>query len=492
VDHLIRRKWVTFMPPLKALAEALEMEPPLTDAKLAELFAALRTTQERERGQAWHDCEAHREAIKKWLEQKVRLTKVRKLLQRHHQVAIPYSTLHRFAVAELEFGRRGQRSVRLVDGEPGQELQVDTGWVVTLTVGQKRIRKKAFIFTPNVSRYRFVYPIESETTETAIKACEAAWTFYGGVFAVLLPDNTKAIINKASSTSPQINELFLEYAQARGFAVDPARVRKPKDKGRVEKTVSYVRDDCFGGEVLTTLQAASTRALFWAEHEAGVTIHRTTKRRPKEHFESEERAHLRPAPTEPYDIPQWATVTVDKTQHVAAFEALYMLPETLRHATLRARADQQLVRFYHRNELVKLLPRAERGGRSFDKEDIPEHLRAYAMRDEAFLAEQARLHGEAIGDFADRLLEGPAPWTRMRQASALLGLVRRFGKARVERACRRALDAEMYNVDRLRRMLEQPAKHDNETKQEAQVIPIARYLRPSSTWAINKDKGETR
>jgi transposase len=176
-----------------ALAEALEMEPPLTDAKLAELFAALRTTQERERGQAWHDCEAHREAIKKWLEQKVRLTKVRKLLQRHHQVAIPYSTLHRFAVAELEFGRRGQRSVRLVDGEPGQELQVDTGWVVTLTVGQKRIRKKAFIFTPNVSRYRFVYPIESETTETAIKACEAAWTFYGGVFAVLLPDNTKAI-----------------------------------------------------------------------------------------------------------------------------------------------------------------------------------------------------------------------------------------------------------------------------------------------------------
>ena len=473
-----------------AAADELEMGPPVDEGKLSALFAALRTGQQRERGQAYRECEGKRDEIKALLDKRVRLTKVRKLLKRRHQIDVPYSTLHRFAVAELEFGRRGRRSVRLVDAAPGQELQVDTGWVVTLTVGDKAVRKKAFIFTPNLSRYRFVYPIEAETTDSAIKACEAAWEFYDGIFEVLLPDNTKAIIDKAHPTSPRINEAFLEYAQTRDFTVDPARVRKPKDKARVEKTVSYVRDDCFGGENIKSLEAAHTRALFWAEHEAGVTIHRTTGRRPKEHFGTEEHARLKAAPTEPYDIPLWATITVDQTQHVAAFGALYMLPQKLVGTRLRARADQQLVRFYHRRVLVKVLPRVGRGQRSFDKEDLPEHKRAYALRDERFLAEQARSHGEAIGDFADCLLEGPAPWTRMRRVSALLGLVRRFGKDRVNQSCRRAVAAQMHNVDRLRRMLEQPTSQDDDTP-AVRVVPIARYLRPATTWSIAKDEGET-
>jgi hypothetical protein len=74
---------------------------------------------------------------------------------------VPYSTLHRFAVQELGFGRKAA-TVPVADGEPGHELQVDTGWVLSLEpddTGVRR-RKKAFIFTPNVSRYRFVYPIE--------------------------------------------------------------------------------------------------------------------------------------------------------------------------------------------------------------------------------------------------------------------------------------------------------------------------------------------
>lgn len=475
-------------------AEELGIGPPIDDLKLAQIFAHLHASEAREKGKAYWDCQAKRAVIKKWLDKKVRLTKVRKLLKRVHKVDVPYSTLHRFAVAELGFGRRGKKSVRLVDAVPGQELQIDTGWVVTLTIGGREIRKKAFIFTPNVSRYRFVYPIESETPRAAIEACEAAWEFYGGIFAVLLPDNTKAIIKEASATSPKVNDLFLEYAQTRDITVDPARVGKPQDKARVEKTVSFVRDDCFGGEVLGSIAASRVRALFWCEHEAGLKPHGTTKRRPKEHFEAEERTHLSPAPTETYDIPSWATVTVDKTQHVAAFGALYMLPETMRHETLRARADEKLVRFYNRNVLVKILPRVARGQRSFDKEDIPEEKRAYALRDESILAEQARSYSEAIGDFADRLLEGPAPWTRMRQVSSLLNMVRRFGSDRVEQTCRRALAAEMHQIDRLRRMLEQAADNDSddETKRVARIIPIARYLRPASTWAIDKKDGEPR
>ena len=79
--------------------------------------------------------------------------------------------------------------------------------------------------------------------KSAIEACEAAWVFYGGIFRTLLPDNTSAIIHKADPLYPRIVDGFLEYAQARGFQIDPARVRHPKDKGRVERAVPHVRDD---------------------------------------------------------------------------------------------------------------------------------------------------------------------------------------------------------------------------------------------------------
>jgi transposase len=83
---------------------------------------------------------------------------------------------------------------------------------------------------------------------------------FGGVFRVLLPDNTKAIMQTANPLDPIINPTFLEYAQARGFHVDRARARHPRDKARVERTVPSVREDCFAGERLRDLDAARAHA----------------------------------------------------------------------------------------------------------------------------------------------------------------------------------------------------------------------------------------
>jgi transposase len=79
-----------------------------------------------------------------------------------------------------------------------------------------------------VSRHRFVYPSLRETTLDAIEACEAARAFFGGVFGVLIPDNTKAIVQKPDLLDPVFTPAFLEYSQARGFVIDPTRVRSPK------------------------------------------------------------------------------------------------------------------------------------------------------------------------------------------------------------------------------------------------------------------------
>ena len=172
-------------------------ETSLTEERVGAVLTAL-TAGGRPRGESWATCVAHRKRIEELLGQTVRLSKVRRLLAREG-VALPYSTLHRYAVEELGFGRTAP-TLPVADGAAGAELQVDTGWVVTLTeAGGKTRRIRAWIFTPGVSRYRFVWPIERETTESAIEACEAAWSFYGGVFRVLVPDNTKVSSRPAKS-----------------------------------------------------------------------------------------------------------------------------------------------------------------------------------------------------------------------------------------------------------------------------------------------------
>jgi hypothetical protein len=99
-------------------------------------------------------------------------------------------------------------------------------------------------------------------------------------------------------------------------------------------------------------------------------------------------------------------------------------------------------------------PRQRPGGRSTDPADLPEGVRAYATRDTAYLRSVAAGHGAAIGTYAARLLESPLPWTKMRAVYRLLGLVRRYGAARVNTACERALALDVVDMTRIARMLE--------------------------------------
>jgi len=456
----------------------------LTDERLGAILAVIKTCPERVRGEAWVRCEEQRAFIAEKLKERVRLSKVRKLLARRG-VIVPYPTLHRFAVAELDFGR-GAPTIPVDDGEPGKELQLDTGWMTLLEPDEhgKRRRFRAWIFTAVVSRHRFVYPTFRETTLDAIEACEAAWAFFGGVFGVLIPDNTKSIVQKADPLEPLFTPAFLEYSQARGFVIDPTRVRSPKDKGRVERAVQPTRDDCFGGEQLRTIEDARRRGVQWCLTEYGMRRQSTTRRLPLEHFDAEEKAHLLPAPTAPYEVPLWCDPKVHRDQHAQVAQALYSLPRHLLGKRLRARADRTTVRFYDKGQLVKTHPRQPPGKRSTDAADFPPEQLAYARRDVAFLERQACAHGVSVGALARRILDGPLPWTRMRRVFALLGLCRRYGDARVDETCALALAADMVDVHRLTRMLKLGAPEPPTPPEPPRVIPLCRYLRPPKQYAL--------
>lgn len=475
----------------QALGLSLAQGPEgLTEELLARILTTLKEVPGRPRGQSRDLCAQHRAFIEGQLKNRVRLSKIGKLLRREG-VAIPYATLYRYAAAELGFGQAAV-TVPVADCGPGEEVQLDTGWMTHLEqdLFGKRRRFKAWIFTAVLSRHRFVYPVARETTESAIEACEAAWEFFGGVFKTVIPDNTKAIVQEADSLAPRLNPAFLEYAQARGFTIDTARVRHPKDKARVERTVPTVRDDCFAGERLQTIEQARERGRTWCMTDYGVRRHSRTQRCPLEHFEAVEKPALIPAPVAAYDIPLWVDAKVARDHLAQVARALYSLPTLLIGKKLRVRADKSLVRFYDNGQLVKTHARQPPGGKAIDPTDFPAEKAAYAMRDLDFLKRQAKSHGDAVGRFAEGLLDVQLPWTRMRRVYALLGLTRRYGAARVEDACKDAVAQEMFDVHRLERMIRLNLKPELPTT-TSRVIPIARYLRPSTQFALTlKTEGE--
>src|SRR5262249_54937623 len=87
----------------------------------------------------------------------------------------------------------------------------------------------------------YVYLTFPQTTAAVIAGCEAAWAFFGGMFKVIVPDNLKPVVDGADRLEPRWNREWLEYAQARGLAVDPARGGSPQDKPRVAYCTSSER-----------------------------------------------------------------------------------------------------------------------------------------------------------------------------------------------------------------------------------------------------------
>lgn len=470
------------------VAKELGVEPsePLSDEAVREVAMRVQTRPAPPPSDVRQALEAVRPRVEHWLAQDKPLTLVRvhELLARDG-VAISYTTLRRWAHVELGWHERTP-TVLLDDPPPGEEAQVDFGLMGYVTAaGGHRRKLWVLIVTLPMSRYQFVWPTFLQTTEALCEGLDAAWRFFGGVAKRVVLDNTSAAIVRANPTDPGIHPSFLEYAQARGFFVDPARVRHPRDKGRVENQVPFVRERWFAGESFSDdLSVLRVLAEQWCRDVAGTRIHGTTRRVPREVFESEERAHLLAAPDAPFDVPRWTDVKVHPDHHVQVARSLYSVPTAYIGRTLRARLDKKTLRLYLRGELVKFHARVAPGKRSTDVNDYPIGKAPYATRDISSLLDRSRELGEHVGLYAERLLSGMLPWTKMRQAYGLLRLCKRYGAERVDALCARALGFDVVDVPRIERMLKQ-TRCNEEAAPNGKVVslPTSRFARDPSAFA---------
>ena len=148
---------------------------------------------------------ANNDQLKAWLVgDKLTVEKAHELLDRRGVVGAgaDASPLRPRGAGVSRANRR--TTVRVADGEPGAELQVDFGQMGLLpdpATGRRRVCW-ALIFTRVTRRHCYVWLSFRQTTERVIAGFEAAWGFFGGVFQIVIPDNMSAIVDKAEPSSP--------------------------------------------------------------------------------------------------------------------------------------------------------------------------------------------------------------------------------------------------------------------------------------------------
>ena len=217
---------------------------------------------------------------------------------------------------------------------------------------------------------------------------------------------------------------------------------------------------------------------------AGLRIHGTTRRKPLQVFQDEERQALLPWDGDAYEIADWREAKVHQDHHIQCLQALYSVPSSLCPPGQRVevRVDSKLVRIYHRGQLIKTHLRQPRGGRSTDTADYPAELSAYTTRAPDGIKASAKDLGPAVAEFAERLFDGLLPWARVRQGHKLLRLGERYTPQRLDAACRRALEVDLIDVRRLERILVQ-ALEEEPTPQVPLPLTQGRFARPGSVFA---------
>ncbi|MCL0095931.1 hypothetical protein M1O52_05405 [Dehalococcoidia bacterium] len=150
------------------------------------------------------------------------------------------------------------------------------------------------------------------------------------------------------------------------------------------------------------------------------------------------------------------------------------------------RGDSKLVKLYRKGQLVKVHPRQPSGGRSTDLDDYPPERTAYTLRSPNYLRQECRKMGEAAGAFADELLSGPTPWSKLRQAFKLLRMGEKYTPTRLNAACEKALAVDLIDVRRLERILVEALEEEAAT---AAPVPPGRFAHPGYVFAISRDNG---
>lgn len=396
----------------------------------------------------------HDEKIRQWTDDGIQATTMFQALVNQFGFTGSYSSVRR-RVRQIR--QSTPRATCMLEFSPGDAAQVDFGKGPTITdvFTNAVIKTWIFVMTLCFSRHMYAEVVSDQTVETWLACHRRAFEFFNGVVSRLIIDNPKCAITRACYTDPDVQRSYGEVAQGYSFLISPCPVADPRKKGRVESGVKYVKNNFVPLRNFRTLADANEQISHWVLQVAGNRIHGTTRERPLTLFAASEKAFLKPLPDVPVQIARWTRLKVHGNCHVQFEKAYYSAPFRLVHQQVFLRATDTTVKLYLDNKLVATHPRLKRPGqRSTVDEHMPPEALAYKKQDPQWYLKQA----EAIGPDCHRLIRrlfAHRVLDNLRAAQGVIRLTKKYGPARLEAACTRALHFDNVKYRTVKSILQQ-------------------------------------
>jgi len=382
--------------------------------------------------------ETYRSLVERWSAEGVSGVVIHAALRRERGYTGSYSSVYRMLRA-LGRSRLPAATVPLLF-PPAEAAQVDFGAGPLLTDAVGKLRRTwCFVMTLCFSRHQYVEFVFDQSVATWLGCHRRAFEWFAAVPARVIIDNPKCAITRACARDPIVQRAYAECAEGYGFKIDPCPPADPQKKGIVEAGVKYVKGNFLPTREFRDLSDLNGQARRWVLEEAGVRIHGTTHEPPLERF-ARERPLMQPLPPIAPDLGVWAAARVHRDCHVQFEKSLYSVPFTLIGQRLWLRATDTSVSIYQDYRLIAQHLRAPAiGTRRTVREHLPPEAQAFFLRDRHWCAHQAAQIGPACAELiatllADRIVE------RLRAAQGVIRLATQYDPARVEAACRRALE----------------------------------------------------
>lgn len=318
---------------------------------------------------------------------------------------------------------------------------------------------EVYIAVLGYSQMTYVQAVASQGKEDFLGASENALHYFGGVPKVLIPDNLKSAVTKASKYEADLNTDFADFANHYQASVLPARSYKPRDKALVEKAVSIVYSRVYAPlrnrMFYSLVQLNEAISVLLEKHNDTAFQQALHSRREK--FEQEEKALLTPLASERYALKKFKSITVMKNAHVHLSEDKHYYSVPFRYIGKKVKmiySSAQVAVFYNKQRIAFHQRDVRPFGYTTVKEHLPStHQFVAEWNPEKFLAWAAGIH-PIVKDYIQAILESKTyPEQAYRSCVGILSQEKKVGRQRLIDAIERATHYGAYNYKIIDRIL---------------------------------------
>jgi transposase len=268
--------------------------------------------------------------------------------------------------------------------------------------------------------------------------------FWGASPRLLVPDNLKSAVHKASFYDPEVNRSYGAMATHYGIGILPARPRRPRDKAAVEAGVRFAQS-----YILGRLRNVTFFSLAECNAAVAVAVERMNSREMRrlgtsrrQLFEAIERPVMRALPQHDFEYAEWHLARVGINYHVEVQGFFYSVPHALIREQVDTRATQRTVEVFHRGKRVAAHARRYGGPRHGT---LPEHMPSAHRRYAEWTPERLQRDARGIGPATEALIiavlaRRPHPEQGFRTCLGILRLFRGLDATRVEAISKRAVE----------------------------------------------------